>query len=91
MRFDLVSKLTVLAEELLGRFTALAEPLGLVGVPGTGLGDDAFLDAQVEETALLGDAEAVHEVELRLTERRGDLVLDDLGADAVADDVGTLT
>ena len=33
---------------------------------------------------------AVHEVELGLLERRGDLVLDDLDADAVADDVGAL-
>ena len=80
----------MLTQELLGRLTALAEPLGVVGVPGTGLGDDAFLDSQVEEAALLGDAEAVHEIELRLAERRSDLVLDYLGTHAVADDVGAL-
>ena len=42
-------------------------------------------DAQIEQLARLGDALAVHDVELGLLERRRDLVLDDLDARAAAD------
>ena len=49
-----------------------------------------MVDAEVEDGALLGDARAVHDVELANLEGRGDLVLDDLDADAVADDVAPL-
>src|SRR5258708_170778 len=49
--------------------------------------DDAGLAAQVDDFAALGDPLAVHDVELDLAERRGDLVLDHLHADVVADDL----
>ena len=53
---DVVAQLGVLAQELLGGLAALAEPLLAVRVPGAGLADDALLDAQVEDAALLADA-----------------------------------
>ena len=75
------------AQELLGLLAALAEPRLAVVEPGAGLGDDVRGDADVQEAALLGDALAVHDVELGDAERRGDLVLDDLDAHAAADGV----
>ena len=45
---------------------ALADPLAVVGEPGAGLFDDAGLDAKVDDLAQLGDALAVHDVELDL-------------------------
>jgi hypothetical protein len=80
----------VLAEELAGVLPALAELLAVVGVPGTGLLDDPVLHTDVDDGALRGDALAVEDVELRLLEGRGDLVLHDLDAHAVADDVGAV-
>src|SRR5665213_1133193 len=64
---------------------ALANALALVAVPGAGLVDNALLAAQVDDLALAGDADAVHDFELGLAERRGDLVLDHLHAGHVAD------
>ena len=72
-------------KELLGRLSALPEALGVIGEPGARLVDDVVLDGHVQKRALLGDALSVHDVELGLLEGRGDLVLDDLDADAVAD------
>ena len=61
--------------------------IAVVAEPGARLLDQAGLDAEVEDLADLGDALAVHDVELDLLERRRDLVLDDLHAGGVADDV----
>src|SRR5690606_30620136 len=55
-----------------------------------GLVDQACLDTQVDDLALAGNACTVHDVELYLLERRGDLVLDDLDAGLVADDLVAL-
>ena len=52
------------------------------------LRDDVHRDADVEQAALLGDALAVHDVELGDAERRRDLVLHDLDAHPVADRLG---
>ena len=41
----------VLAQEVLGGLAALTEALLAVGVPGAGLGDDALLDAEVEQAS----------------------------------------
>src|SRR6266508_2481261 len=83
--FDLVGDVGVVAEELAGVFLALTQLVAFVGVPGAGLAEDALLDAHVDEGAFAGDAVAVEDVELRLFEGRGDLVLDDLDPGAVAD------
>src|SRR6478735_7308149 len=87
---DLVGEVGVVLEEVASVLLALAELVAVVGVPGTGLADEAVLDAHVDEAALTRDAVAVEDVELGLLERRGDLVLDDLDAGAVADRLGAV-
>src|SRR3954466_15669996 len=64
---------------------ALAEPLVLEAEVRAGLLDDLPLERGVENRALPGDSGAVDDVELGLLERRRDLVLHHLDADAVAD------
>src|SRR4029434_6472544 len=63
---------------------SLSDPLTLVGVPSPGLLNEAVVDASVQHAARLGDPFTVHDVELRLSEGRRELVLDhlDLGPDA---------
>src|SRR5690606_5861532 len=70
-----------------GVLAALAEPLAIPGEPGAGLLDDAGLDAQIEQFAGLGDAFAIHDVELDLAEGRGQLVLDHFYPGLVAHDL----
>ena len=67
---DLVGDGRVGLEEVLGRLATLAEPGLAEGEPGAGLGDDVHRDADVEQAAFLGDALAVHDVELGDAERR---------------------
>ena len=82
------SAISGLAFEMgLGVLAALAEADAVEGEPGAGLLDDAGLDAEVDQFARLGDAFAVHDVELDLLERRSDLVLDHLDPRLVADDL----
>jgi hypothetical protein len=59
---------------------ALADALALVAVPGAGLVDEVVGHAELDDLALARDALAVQDLELGLTERRRDLVLDDLDA-----------
>ena len=79
-------ELRVVLQELLRVLAALADPQVPVGEPGAGLLDELGLDAHVDELALARDALAVVDVELRLPEGRGDLVLDDLDLGSRADD-----
>src|SRR3954467_13559520 len=85
LALDLLGDLDVLVEERLGVVAALAEALVAVGEERAGLRDDVVLDAEVDQAAGGRDALAELDVELGLAERRRDLVLDDLDADAVAD------
>ena len=57
-----------------------------VAEPGTGAGNDLLLGAQIEDVAFVADAVLVHHVKLGDAERWSHLVLDDLGANALADD-----
>src|SRR5262249_42859583 len=75
----------VLAQEVARVLASLAEALAVVGVPGARLLDDAVLGGDVEQLALLRDADAVQDVELDLLERRRDLVLHHLHLGAAAD------
>src|SRR5688572_15059866 len=84
--FDLLERLRIFAQEALGVFAPLSEPLAAIREPGTALFDDAFVDGEVEQISLARDAFAVHDIEFGFTERRGDLVLDDLHARATTDD-----
>jgi hypothetical protein len=63
----------VVEQELLGVLAALADALAAEREPRAALLDDAGLDAQVDEIALLGDAGAVEDVELDL--RNGGAIL----------------
>src|SRR4051812_19229289 len=84
---DLVGEVGVVAQERPRVLLALAQLVGLVGVPSTGLAHDALLDTEVDQAALAADALAVEDVELCGFERRTDLVLHHLDAGAVADRV----
>ena len=75
----------MLLEERRRVLAALAEPFVAEAEVRARLRDDLALDARVEDGALPRDPLAVDDVELGLLEGRGDLVLRDLDADAVAD------
>src|SRR3954470_2285209 len=85
LRLDLLGDLRVLVEIGLRVVAALAQPLFAIREERAGLRDDRVLDPQIQDAARARDPGAELDVELRLAERRGDLVLDDLDADAVAD------
>src|SRR5680860_488704 len=87
---DLVAQRRVVLEELAGVFLALSQLIALVGIPSAGLLDEAVLDAHVDDAALFGDTESVHDVELGLLEGGRHLVLDNLDSRAVTDRVGSL-
>src|SRR5260370_23600451 len=82
---DLGGHVGIGLEEGLRVFAALAEALAVIREPGAGFLDDAGLDAEIEDLAHLGDALAIHDVELDLLERRRQLVLHHLDAGGVAD------
>src|SRR4051812_44793689 len=81
----LLAHVRMLAEEGRGIVAPLPEPLVAEGEVRTRLLHDLPLDSGVEDGALPGDPGAVDDVELRLLERRRDLVLHDLDANAVAE------
>src|SRR5260221_13661575 len=85
--FDLGGDVRIGLEELAGVVASLADTLAVPGKPSAGLLDHSGLDAQIDDLADLGDAFAIHDVELDLAERRRDLVLDHLDPDVVADDL----
>ena len=87
LTLDIVGDLGVIAQELLGVVAALTQADIAVVEPCAALLNDAQLDTQIDELTHLGDALAEHDVKLSLTERRSHLVLDDLGAGVVADEL----
>src|SRR5690606_40624123 len=84
---DLAGDVRVVLQELPHVVATLTDALRIVGEPGAGLLDHSGLHAQIDVLAELGDPLAVHDVELYLAERRGDLVLDHLHPDVVADNL----
>src|SRR6202035_2571794 len=66
---DLVADIVVLLQIELGVLAALADALALVGEPRAGFLDDAGLDAEIDQLTGLGDALAVHDVEIDDLER----------------------
>src|SRR6185312_13886484 len=84
---DRLGDLRILPEIFLGVLAALAAALAVVGEPRARLLDHARLVAEVDQLADLGNALAVHDVELDHLERRRDLVLHHLHAGLVADHV----
>src|SRR5688500_7499883 len=47
--FDLLERLRIFAQEALGVFAPLSEPLAAIREPGTALFDDAFVDGKIEQ------------------------------------------
>src|SRR5699024_9329174 len=88
--FNLVREIRVVFEEVPHVLLALTQLVALIRVPGAGLSDDAVLHPHVDEAAFAGDPLAVDDVELRLLERRGHLVLHHSGAGAVSNGVGAI-
>src|SRR5204863_2230158 len=84
LHLDLARDVLVLLQEHARVFPALADALLPEAEPGAGLGDDVAVDGVVDQLALARDPFVVEDVELRLAERRGDLVLDHLHLGAVA-------
>ncbi len=84
---DLGHHFGMILEERLGVLAALADAHRIMAEPTAGLLDNACLDAEIENLADLRNALAIHDVEFDLLERRRDLVLDDLHARGVADDI----
>src|SRR6056297_4173510 len=82
---DRMGDLGMLLQEGLGVLAPLPDALVAVGEPRARLLDDTRLHPEVDKLASLRDALAVHDVELDLLERRGDLVLDDFHTGLVAD------
>src|ERR1035437_9355501 len=80
-------KLGLFLQRRLCGVAALADEVTLVGDPRTFLFEYLVLEAEIEERTQLGDALVIHDVELHLGERRGDLVLHDFDLGAVADDL----
>src|SRR5690606_4955850 len=70
--------------ELLGVLSALPQPLRIVREPRTGFFDRTGLYTQIDKLPELGNALAIHDVELDLLERRSELVLDHLDARLIA-------
>src|ERR1700733_5432770 len=73
---DLAGDVGIVLQELLGVLAPLPEALAFMAEPRARLLDHAGLDAEIDQFADLGDALAIHDVELDLLEGRRDLVLD---------------
>ena len=70
--------------------SALSDALVSDGEPAAGLVDQIQLHRKVHQLSPLGDALAVHDIENRLFKGRRNLVFHNLGARAVADDLGAV-
>src|SRR5271166_4093630 len=66
---------------------ALPDALTVLGIPGARLLDDVGFHAKIDQFARLGDAFAIHNVEFDLLEGWSNLVLHDLDACLVADNL----
>src|SRR5262249_61612188 len=75
LRLDLRGELRMFLQVLARVVLTLPDPILLVGEPRARLVEHLVLDAELEDLALARDALAVEDVEDRLAERRGDLVL----------------
>src|SRR5579884_1669080 len=69
----------------LGVLAALPNALAVIGKPRARFLDHPGLHAEIDQLAALGDAFAVHDVEIDDLERRRHLVLDDLDPGLIAD------
>src|SRR5579863_4806565 len=68
----------IVFEELAGNFAALLDLLAFIAEPRTRLLQDVIVDRQIEQIAFARNAFPVKDIELGLTERRCNLILNDL-------------
>src|SRR5690606_15100477 len=66
--FQPVANFRIILQELFGIVAALPDPDAVIAEPAAGFLDDAGLHAQIQDFADLGDAFAIHAVELHLFE-----------------------
>ena len=89
--FDFAAEIGVLFKILFGVFAALPEQALVIAVEGAAFLDDAEVGAEVDDFAGFTDAVFVkHDVEFGFAEGRGDFILGDADAGAVADVVAAL-
>src|SRR3954451_11426378 len=84
---DQLADIGVFGEVLLGVLPPLADALAVIGEPRAGFLDDPGLDPEIDQLAAFRDALAVHDIEIDDLEGWRHLVLDDLDAGLVADDL----
>src|SRR3990170_6022992 len=87
---NLLDDVGVLGEESGGVLPPLAQAVVAEAEVGTGLLHDLPLECDVEDSSLPRDSRPVDDVELGLLERRGDLVLDHLDANSIAERLGAV-
>ena len=87
LRLDGGAGFGMFEEILLGIFPPLADALTIIGEPGAALVDDVALGTEIDNITDPGNSQAVGDIELRLFEGGGDLVLDHLHPGAAADDI----
>lgn len=88
--FHFFADLQVILQELLRVLPSLADLGVVVRVPCAALDDHAAVCRQIQDIAFPGDAFSEHDVELRLPERRRDLILHHFHTGAVADHFAAL-
>ena len=66
---------------------ALADLLSVISEPGTTLLHDVLINGKIDDASLSGDTLTVHDIEFRFTERRSNLILNDLYTSVVTDDL----
>src|SRR5205814_5407068 len=84
---DVLAEVRVVLQKLPRILTALADALAFVTEPRATLFDDVVLNAEIDHFALARDTLAVNDVELRLPEWGGQLVLHNLDLRAVSDHI----
>ncbi len=87
---DFVQKFFIFFEFFANVIKTGAKAFAFETITGAGFGDNTSFEASVHHVGFIRNSFAVHNVEFGLAERRGDLVFDDFGFDAGADNLITL-
>src|SRR2546425_10761150 len=77
-------------QEFLGALSALTDSLAVKGVPGSAFLQDSPLTSQIDDLSFVGNSRPVQNVELRLLERRSELVFDHFHSGTAPDDIFAL-
>jgi len=82
---ELLRHFRIVLEIFDGILSSLPQFLAFVEIPSSGFLKNPGLGAHIQEPCFIGDSRAEHDVKLRLTERRGHLVFDDLDPHMASD------